>query len=219
MKLTEYCPPFQAPRAPSLASRVASACLLALAATACTGEGEQTVGAATISEEQALAVDTTAARTECVEGVEPVSLGTWVDLPHEARVVIHSLESGLTYEQMGQEMHATAADVELCAGYLELGAPFTNRDAFSLCSSGVEPGAGGDLERLVNWGTPDPVTTAREPALPASGEVPSGECQRGWVTLRTLNEERHPQHHVVIYDTSFFTDTAANQVRVGWTVE
>lgn len=216
MTITERCPLSNTPR---LASRLASAFLVALAATACSGEGENPAGTATVSEEQAMAVDSAAARAECLEGVEPLSLGTWVDLSQEARVVVHSLEGGLTYEQMGQEMHAAEADVELCAGYLELDAPFTNRSAFSLCSSGVETGAGGDLERYVFWGAPDPMATAREPGLPSTFEVPSGECQRGWVTLRTLEDEVHPQLHVVIYDTSFYTDTPEDQVRIAWTVE
>lgn len=165
-------------------------------------------------------VDSSDAKETCAEGLEPLTIGEAAELPDGGHVTLHDFQPGETYEQLGTEMHAALMDVELCAGTRRLGAPFTNRDAFSLCESLVESGTSANPERVVYWSSPDPIADSPDPALPSViDDLQAGECARGWVTMRTAEGEPGWEAHLVVYDTSFFTDTESDQVRAGWTID
>jgi len=194
---------------------VAISCLVALIllVAACTGTEGDDVGSADSAIPE---VDEATALAACAPEVEPVPLGTSVELPFGARVVVNAFETGLTHEMQGTELHYAVADVELCAGdELVLDAPFTNEGTFNLCRSETWQG-----ETTTAAYPPSTFPKLREPTLaPGSEEIPLGECRRGWVTFQTGEEDTPVQLHAVVYDTSAFTDYPDDQVRFVWSLD
>lgn len=202
-------------------SKAKTALLFALVlavSNACT----ETEEVASEAEEVAAQADTPvvsidAALQACAQGVEPVPLGTRLELPLGASVVVHAFEKKLSYELMGTQSYGAVAEVELCAGdQLPLDTPFTGEGPFNLCMSETWEG-----ETLTEPYPPMISPKLREPVLQSGAEdIPKEECRRGWVSFQ-VGEKGYPlpQLHAVIYDTSQFTDFANDHVLFAWTLD